>query len=60
MKAGLNLFGKEILGRTANSFSEDPPIEPTEIDLNISWDDIRGLDNHVSSLKEMVLPACVS
>lgn len=29
-------------------------IEPIQVDLNLSWDDIGGLDHHVRALKEMV------
>eukprot|EP00178_Gracilaria_changii_P024856 TRINITY_DN753_c0_g1_i1.p1 TRINITY_DN753_c0_g1~~TRINITY_DN753_c0_g1_i1.p1 ORF type:complete len:1500 (+),score=256.56 TRINITY_DN753_c0_g1_i1:3904-8403(+) len=30
------------------------PIEPVQVDLDLSWDDIGGLDHHVRALKEMV------
>lgn len=30
------------------------PIEPMEVDVNLSWDDIGGMDHHVRALKEMV------
>lgn len=30
------------------------PIEPMEVDANLSWDDIGGLEHHVRALKEMV------
>lgn len=29
-------------------------IEPIQVDLNLSWDDVGGLDHHVRALKEMV------
>lgn len=29
-------------------------IEPIQVDLNLSWEDIGGLDHHVRALKEMV------
>ncbi|KAI0557279.1 AAA+ ATPase [Gracilaria domingensis] len=29
-------------------------IEPVQVDLDLSWDDIGGLDHHVRALKEMV------
>jgi SpoVK/Ycf46/Vps4 family AAA+-type ATPase len=29
-------------------------IEPIQVDLNLSWDDIGGLDHHIRALKEMV------
>ncbi|PXF45293.1 ATPase family AAA domain-containing protein 2 [Gracilariopsis chorda] len=31
-----------------------PSIEPIQVDLDLSWDDIGGLDHHVRALKEMV------
>lgn len=30
------------------------PIEPEQVDLNLSWEDIGGLDHHIRALKEMV------
>lgn len=30
------------------------PIEPMQVDPNLSWDDIGGLEHHVRALKEMV------
>lgn len=30
------------------------PIEPIQVDLNLSWEDVGGLDHHVRALKEMV------
>ena len=54
IKSGLDPFGKEAHGRAAKSFSKHPPIEPIKVDLNLTWDDIGGLDHHVRALKEMV------
>lgn len=34
--------------------SNMPPIEPIQVDLDLSWDDIGGLDHHIRALKEMV------
>lgn len=57
-------FGRQRNRRQPSSFdpyvSDDDnpqanvPIEPIEVDVNLSWDDIGGLDHHVRALKEMV------
>lgn len=47
-------YGPGEKARSSRSGARPAGIEPIQVDLNLSWDDIGGLDHHVRALKEMV------